>query len=87
MRDGPKTSDAEFADWRRSQSFGRLMTVVLRIALMTPGVLVYALHAPKSVAAVLEVAGFAAGWWLKHLRKRYIRKVVDWKDPLDAPVQ
>ena len=85
MRDGPKTSDAQFQDWQRSQSFGRLMTIVLRVALMTPGALVYFLHAPKTVAIVLEVAGFAAGWWLKHLRKRYIRTVVDWKDPLDGP--
>eukprot|EP01037_Dinobryon_pediforme_P012325 gene12325-12412_t len=84
MRNGPKSSDAQFDDWRKSQSFGRLMTVVLRIALMTPGALVYYLHAPKSVSLVLEVAGFGLGWWIKHLRKRYIRTVVDWKDPLDA---
>ena len=85
IRDAPKTSDAQFDDWRKSQSFGRLMTVVLRLALMTPGAIVYFLHAPKSVAMALEVVGFGLGWWLRHLRKRYIRTIVDWKDPLEAP--
>jgi hypothetical protein len=85
MRNGPKTSDAQFDDWRKSQSFGRLMTLVLRVVLLTPGVFVYAFHAPKTIALVLEVVGFAAGFWLKHARKRYIRTIVDWKDPMDAP--
>jgi hypothetical protein len=84
MRNGPKTSDAQFDDWRKSQSFGRLMTLVLRVVLLTPGVFVYAFHAPKTIALVLEVVGFAAGFWLKHARKRYIRTIVDWKDPMDA---
>lgn len=85
MRDGPKSTDKQFDDWRRSQSLGRFLSVVLRVALMSPGALCFFLHAPSSLSFGLEVAGFALGWWLKRARKRYHRTIVDWKDPLDGP--
>lgn len=85
MRKGSKGADARFEDWHRSQRFGRVMFVVLRLALMTPGVLCFAVHAPRSASFGLEVAGFAIGWWLKRVRKRYYRTIVTWKDPLDEP--
>ena len=85
MRGDPKASDAEFVKWHRSQRFGRFMFVILRLALMTPGVLCFYLHAPKGVSLGLEIGGFVLGWWLNRVRKRYYRTIVDWKYPLDAP--
>lgn len=85
LRNGPASSDAQFDQWRKSQRFGRFLQIVLRIALLAPGAVCFALHAPKPVSVALEVSGFAIGWWLRRARKRYIRTVVDWKDPLDGP--
>ena len=84
MHEGSKASDVQFDDWRRSQQFSGFIFIILRIALMAPGVLCFALHAPRSVALVLEVLGIGLGWWMKRARKRYHRTIVDWKDPLDA---
>jgi len=84
MRDGPKGADAQFTDWRRSQQFGGILMILLRLALMTPGGLCFVLHAPSSVSFGLEITGFVLGWWVKRARKRYIRTIVDWKDPMDG---
>jgi hypothetical protein len=72
-------SDVEaFARWRREQAPRRLLMLLARFALLTPGLLCFALHAPWWVSTGLEAAGLAANAWLRRERRRQASAIAAW---------
>jgi len=74
-----KASDVEeFARWRREQTPRRLLMLLARFALLAPGLICFALHAPWWVSTSLEVAGLAANAWLRRERRRQASAIAAW---------
>jgi hypothetical protein len=75
-----KASDVEaFAEWRREQAPRRLLMLLLRFALLTPGLVCFAFHAPLWLSIGLEVAGVAANAWMRGERRRQASAIAAWE--------
>ncbi len=72
---------AAFGDWRRSQRNRRLVTGLLSMALMCPGVICWILSAPWVVSTGLEVVGIGLGFWLRAERRRQLNDIATWEAP------
>ena len=76
---GAQASDVdEFARWRRRQFPRRLLMLLVRFALLTPGLVCFALHAPWWVSLCLEAAGLAANGRLRRERRRQASAIAAW---------
>jgi hypothetical protein len=74
-----KASDvAAFARWRREQLPRRLLIILLRFALLTPGVICILAQAPWWVSLGLEGTGLAANVWLRQERRRQASAIAAW---------
>lgn len=78
IRDARLSDAAEFARWRRQQLPRRLLMILVRLALIAPGLLCFAIHAPWWVSSGLEVAGVAANAWVRGERKRQVSAIAAW---------
>ena len=78
IRDAQLSDAAEFARWRRRQLPRRLLMILVRLALIAPGLLCFAVHAPWWVSSGLEVAGVAANAWVRGERKRQVSAIAAW---------
>src|SRR5437868_1030463 len=67
-----------FAHWKRRRSAVRLLAWLATFALLASGAIAFALQAPASVSAGLEVVGFGAGWWLKRQRRQHLTAIREW---------
>ena len=78
IRDAKLSDAAEFARWRRKQLPRRLLMILVRLALIAPGLVCFAVHAPWWVSAGLEVAGVAANAWVRGERRRQVSAIAAW---------
>lgn len=69
---------AEFARWRRDQAPRRLLMILVRLALLAPGLFCFLVQAPWWVSLTLEGAGLAANGWLRRERRRQASAIVAW---------
>ncbi len=79
LRSADTTQNPDFADWSRTQRPRRAAIFVARIALLMPGVICFAFHAPWYVSIGVQLAGVAANALLRTERRRYLQDVADWK--------
>jgi hypothetical protein len=78
VRDGQASDVAEFARWRREQFPRTLLMILVRFALLAPGLACFAFHAPLWVSLGLEVAGLVANGWLRRERRRQASAIAAW---------
>jgi hypothetical protein len=78
IRDEEGGDVAEFARWRRDQAPRRLLLILVRFALLTPGLVCFVAHAPLWVSLGLEAAGIAANGWLRRERRRQASEIAAW---------
>ena len=78
IKDAQPSDVDEFARWRRHQSPRRLLTILVGIALMAPGVVCFIVQAPWWVSLSLEAGGFAANGWLRRERRRQASAIAAW---------
>jgi hypothetical protein len=78
VRDAQARDVEEFARWRRQQAPRRLLMLLVRLALLTPGLVCFALHAPWWVSLSLEAVGLAANGWLRGERRRQASAIAAW---------
>jgi hypothetical protein len=69
---------AEFARWRRDQFPRRLLMILVSLALLTPGLVCFAVQAPWWVSLSLGAAGLAANAWLRWERRRQASAIAAW---------
>ncbi len=79
VRDARLSDAAEFARWRRQQLPRRVLMILARLALIAPGMLCFAVHAPWWISSGLEVAGVAANAWVRGERKRQVSAIAGWE--------
>ena len=79
IRDARLSDAAEFARWRRRQLPRRLLMILVRLALVAPGLLCFAVHAPWWISSGLEVAGVAANAWVRGERRRQVSAIAGWE--------
>lgn len=68
----------QFARWRRDRFPRTLLMVALRFALLTPGLIGFAVQAPWWLSLSLEGAGLAANVWLRRERRRQASAIAAW---------
>jgi hypothetical protein len=78
IRDANASDAAEFARWRRDQLPRRLLIILLRFALLAPGVICMLAQAPWWISLGLEGAGLAANGWLRRERRRQASAIAAW---------
>ena len=71
-------SPEEFSAWRRGRGPARLAAWAATFGLLTPGVVCFVVHAPGGVSTLVEVAGFAANWWLRRARRAHLAAIREW---------
>ena len=69
---------SDFAAWRRAQTPHRALAWLLGLVLMAPGLICFAIDAPWTVSAGLELAGGAVNWWLRRERRRHLLAIISW---------
>jgi hypothetical protein len=84
IRAGQASDVDEFARWRRQQAPRRLVMILVRFALLTPGLVCFALHAPWWASTSLEVVGLAANAWLRLERRRQASAIAAWSPDAEA---
>ena len=83
LRANPDAPVEDFANWRRTTQPRRWVAWAVGLALMSPGLLCFALHTPRSVSVGLEVAGAVANAWLRQERRRHLREIATWTPPTE----
>ena len=78
IRQARASDVAEFAQWRRDQRPRRVLIIVLRFALLTPGLVCFLFQAPWWISLGLEAAGLAANGWLRRERRRQASAIAGW---------
>lgn len=78
VRDAKASDVAEFARWRRERLPRMLLMILLRFALLTPGLICFAFQAPWWSSLGLEAVGLAANAWLRQERRRQASEIAAW---------
>jgi hypothetical protein len=72
-------SDPAFGGWLRKQQAGRMLAWAITLALLSPGILCFALNAPTSVSVGVELVGMVANFWLRRKRRRHLNQIASWE--------
>jgi hypothetical protein len=78
VRNAEASDVAEFARWRSEQFPRTLLMILVRFALLTPGLVCFVVQAPLWVSLGLEAAGIAANGWLRRERRRQASAIAAW---------
>ena len=78
------SSGSEFADWRRAQRSSHILTWVVAVVFLSPGLICFLFQAPLSVSISMEVAGFIANAWVRRRRRQRLKDIVAWEAPTEV---
>ena len=83
---GAPDASADFERWRRSGQGRLTLAWIVRLALLAPGLLSFALHASWPVGLGLELGGLTANAWLQRERRRHRADILAWSgEPQSEP--
>jgi len=79
-----KSPANEFAAWRRSRGWRRLLIYAATAVSFAPGIASFVMDAPLPVSIGLEVAAIAANVWVRRERARRRREILAWESPAET---
>ena len=82
-----RAKPADFRQWRQEDSGRRLVTWVLTLALLSPGVLCFLLQIPPLASIGVEALGVGANLWLRRERRRRLKAIAAWKPEVEIAAE
>jgi hypothetical protein len=84
LASSPAAPPSDFAQWRGSNRGRAVLTWLLAIVFLSPGLVSFLIDAPLMVSIGLSAAGFLVNGWLRRERKRRLNEIVKWEAPADG---